>query len=188
MKVSPVSGLWKSILSLRRHAHRPLAERLMHMTHKSGNTSRVWSHHRIGWIIQDFRETCVSRSLPFRLETKMPWRQTPSRKKKAVVFTTVMMSAYQGQINAGFSKVCEIFKVHGIESLKYVREFYTPVCYRCDISTPWNVMLNETNCDWLCDMSVKRPHGRALANKSCDGFQTVSLKVWLRETSGRAEW
>ncbi len=44
----------------------------------------------------------------------------PSRKKKAVVFTTVMMSSYQGQLNAGFSKVCEIFKVCGIESLKYV--------------------------------------------------------------------
>ncbi len=30
--------------------------------------------------------------------------------------------------------------------------------------------LNETNCDWLFDMSVKRPHGRALANL----FQTFS--------------
>ncbi len=38
----------------------------------------------------------------------------PSRKKKAVVFTTVTTSAYQDQINAGFSKVCEIFKVRGI--------------------------------------------------------------------------
>ncbi len=65
----------------------------------------------------------MSRSLTFRLETKMPWHQTPSRKKKAVVFTTVTTNAYQDQINAGFSKVCEIFKVCGIESLKYVREF-----------------------------------------------------------------
>ncbi len=100
-----------------------------------------------------------------RQETKMPWCQTPSRKKKAGVFTTVTTSAYQDQLNAGFSKVCEIFKVHGIESLKYVREFYTPVCYCGDISTPRNVMLNKTNCDWLFDMSVKLPHGRALANK-----------------------
>ncbi len=47
------------------------------------------SRHRIGWIINyDFRETCVSLSLPFRLETKLPWHQTPSRKKKAIVFTT----------------------------------------------------------------------------------------------------
>ncbi len=41
------------------------------------------------------------------------------------MFTNVTTSAYQVQLNAGFSKVCEIFKVHGIESLKYVREFYT---------------------------------------------------------------
>ncbi len=34
--------------------------------------------------------------------------------------------------------------------------------------------LNETNCDWLFDMSVKRPHGRALANKCCHLFQTFS--------------
>ncbi len=100
--------------------------------------------------------------------------QTPSRKKKAVMFTNVTTNAYQDQINAGFSKVCEIFKVRGIESLKYVQEFYTPVCYCGDISTPRNVTLIETNCDWLLDMSVKWPHGRALANESYHGFQTFS--------------
>ncbi len=68
----------------------------------------------------------MSRSLTFRQETKMPWRQTPSRKKKAIEFTNVTTNAYQGQLNAGFSKVCEIFKVRGIESLKYVQEFHTP--------------------------------------------------------------
>ncbi len=37
-------------------------------------------------------------------------------------------------------------------------EFYTLLhCYCCDISTPRNVTLNETNCDWLFDMSVKHP-------------------------------
>ncbi len=51
-------------------------------------------------------------------ETKMPWGQTPSRKKKAIVFTNVTTNAYQDQLNTGFSKVCEIFKVRGIESLK----------------------------------------------------------------------
>ncbi len=39
------------------------------------------------------------------------------------------------------------------------------VCCCGDISTPRNVMLNEMNCDWLFDMSVKRPHERALANE-----------------------
>ncbi len=80
----------------------------------------------------------------------------------------------QGQLNAGFSKICEIFKVRGIESLKYIWEFHTPVCYCDDISTPRNVTLNEMNYDWLFDMSVKRPHGRALANESGDLFQTFS--------------
>ncbi len=90
------------------------------------------------------------------------------------MFTNVTANAYQSQLNAGFSKVCEIFKVRGIESLKYIREFYTPVCYCGDISTPRNVTLNETNCDWLFDMSVKRPHGRALANECSHIFQTFS--------------
>ncbi len=84
------------------------------------------SRCRIGWIIQDFQETCVSRSLMFCLEIKTPWRQKPSRKKKVAMFTNVTANAYQSQLNAGFSKVCEIFKVHGIESLKYIREFHTP--------------------------------------------------------------
>ncbi len=108
----------------------------------------------------------------------MPWRQTPSRKKKAFVFTTVTTSAYPDQLNAGFSKVCEIFKVCGIESLKYIREFHTPVWYCGNISTPRNVTLNETNCDWLFDMSVKRPHGRALANETCHLFQAEGLATW----------
>ncbi len=111
----------------------------------------------------------MSRSLTFRLETKMPWRQTPSRKKKAVVFTNVTTNACQGQLHAGFSKVCEIFKVRGIESLKYVREFYT----RSVIVTTFP--RTKTNCDWLFDMLVKWPQGRALANKTC--------QVWLRETT-----
>ncbi len=97
------------------------------------------SRRRIGWSIQDFREMCVSHSLSLHLETKMPWCQTPSRKKKAIVFTTVMT-------NARFSKACEIFIVRGIESFKFVREFHTPVCYCGDISTPRNA---ERNKLWL---------------------------------------
>ncbi len=61
----------------------------------------------------------MSRSLTFRLETKMLWRQTPSQKKKAVVFTNVTTNAYQDQLHAGFSKVCEIFKVRGQRQTKY---------------------------------------------------------------------
>ncbi len=35
-----------------------------------------------------------------------------------------------GQLNAGFSEVCEIFYGHGIESFKSVREFYTLLLLR----------------------------------------------------------
>ncbi len=71
----------------------------------------------------------------------MSWRQTSSRKKKAAVFTNVTVNAYQRQLNAGFSKLREIFKVRAIECLKYIREFHTPVYYCSDISTPWNLTL-----------------------------------------------
>ncbi len=89
--------------------------------------------------MQDFRETCVAF---FNVSPGNKDTVTPSRKKKAVVFTNVTSNAYQGRLNTGFSKVCEIFKVHGIESLKYVREFHTLkllcccYCYCGDISMP----------------------------------------------------
>ncbi len=52
----------------------------------------------------------VSRSLTFCLETKMPWRQTPSRKKKAVVFTNVTASAYQVNKTLEFPKYVKYLK------------------------------------------------------------------------------
>ncbi len=156
----------------------------MHMAHKSGNTSGLSKSSSDLLNYTGFPWDVCKRSLMFCLETKIPWRQTPSRKKKAVVFTTVTTNAYQyqDQINAGFSKVCEIFKVCGIESLKYVQEFYTPVCYCGDISTPQNVTLSETNCDWLFDMSLM---GRPWPMKATIHSRpsAVSLKVWLCETN-----
>ncbi len=102
----------------------------------------------------------------------MPWCQTPSRKKKAVVFTTVTTDAYQDQLNAGVSKVCEIFKFrHRIFKIR-PRVLHTG--FIVDISTPRNVTLNETKCDWLLDMSVKRHNVRALTNENCHLFQTFS--------------
>ncbi len=67
-------------LSLRRHAHGTLGKHLMHMAHKNGNTSGV-SKLSLDWIIQDFRETCLSRSLTFRL-AKMAWRQNTLAKEE----------------------------------------------------------------------------------------------------------
>ncbi len=56
----------------------------------------------------------MSRSLMFRLETKMPWHQTLSRNKKAVVFRNVRRTLIRVRLNAGDLKVCEIFDVRGI--------------------------------------------------------------------------
>ncbi len=113
----------------------------------------------------------------------MPWRQTPSRKKKAIVFTTVTTSVSQDQLNTEFSKVCENFKARGIECLKYVREFYSPVYYCGDISTPLNMTWHKTKRDWLLYLSVIWPLGRALAIQSGQSFQTFS-----RQSEGLATW
>ncbi len=55
------------------------------------------------------------------------WKQRcrdtkPAHERSKPSSVQLMTSAYQDQVNAGFSKVCEIFKVLGIRSLKYVRE------------------------------------------------------------------
>ncbi len=99
-------------LSLRRHTQGLLTEHLMHIAHTIGKTLGV-------------SKSPLTSHLKYHLETKMKWCQTPSWKKKAFVFPTVPMSAYQDHLNAGFSKICETFQVCSIESLKYVQEFCT---------------------------------------------------------------
>ncbi len=119
----------------------------MHMAHLSGNTSGV-SKSSLDWLNSTGfpGDVCVAFfNVPPGNHAVAP--NPITKEKKAVVFTNVMTNAYQDQINTGFSKVCEIFKVCGIESLKYIREFHTPVCYCGDISMPRNVTLNEMNCD-----------------------------------------
>ncbi len=104
----------------------------------------------------------------------MPWRQTPSRKKKTVMFTNVTANAYQGRLKAEFSKVCEIFKVCANKIFK--------ICLRVSHTglLSWRHChalkrdVNETNCDCLFDMLVKRPHRRALTNECSHLFQTFS--------------
>ncbi len=133
------------------------------MVHFSGNTSVV-SKSLSDWLNYN---VCVA------------FFNVPPGNKDAVApnslakeETNVTANAYQSRLNAGFPKVCEIFKVCAIESLKYTREFHTTFCYCGNISTPRNVTLNKTNCDWLFDMSVKWPHGRALTNEYIHIFQT----------------
>ncbi len=152
----------------------------MHMVHLSGNTSGV-SKSSSDWLnYTGFPgDMCVAF---FNVPPGNKDAMTPNPLTKEESCRVYKRDDERlNQLNAGFSKVCEIFKVRGIESLKYVRGFHTPVCYCGDISTHRNVTLNETNCDWLFDMSVKRPHGWALANKCCHLFQTFS-----RQTEGLA--
>ncbi len=112
----------------------------------------------------------------------MPWCQTPSRKKKVVVFTTLTASAYQGQLNAGFSKVCEIFKVRGIESFKYVQEFYTSLLFWLHFHAPKHDTA-QTKSDWLLYLSVGLLGGPwPFKVSKVSRPSAFSLKVWLHET------
>ncbi len=79
-----------------------------------------------------------------------------------------------------------IFKsMWNISSLRHIifkicpRVSHTLVCYCGDLSTPRNVSLNLTNCDWLFDMGGPWPMNAAIYSRP----SAVSLKVWLLETS-----
>ncbi len=74
----------------------------------------------------------MSRSLMFRLETKMP---NPLMKKESCRVYNCDDEHLSGSTKRWISKVCEMFKVCGIEFLKYIREFYTH-CYCGEISSP----------------------------------------------------
>ncbi len=60
-------------------------------------------------------------------------RPNLSWKTKAIVFTTVTISTYQDQLNTG---LCEILKIRGIESLKYVRVLHTGLLLWGHFHTP----------------------------------------------------
>ncbi len=146
------------------------------MVHLSGNTSRVSKSSSVWLNYTGFPgDVCVAffNVPPGNKGALVPNPLTKEESHHVYNCDDRRLSA-KDQLNAGVSKVCEIFKVCGIESLKYIREFHIPVCYCGDISTLRNVTLNETNCERLFDMSVKQPHGRALTNEGCHLFQTFS--------------
>ncbi len=131
------------------------------------------SRHRIGWIMQDFREMCVSRSLLFCLETKMPWRQTPSRKKKAFVYNC------DGECLSGSTKRCIFKSMWNIWHLQH-RLFKIPLRVSHTGLLLWQHSHApkrdaERNELWLVVWHVgQRPHAQALTNESCHLFQTFS--------------
>ncbi len=97
----------------------------MHMAHKSENTSGV-SKSSSDWLnYTGFPgDVCVTffNVMPGNKDAVTP---NPLTKEESIVFTTVTMSAYQDQLNAGFSKVCEIFKVLHTSLLLW-RHFHVP--------------------------------------------------------------
>ncbi len=156
------------------HMHQTFS--LIHMAHLSGNTSGVSNLLTYTGFPGDVCLTFFN-ILPGNKDAVMP---KPPWKKRDVMFTTVTTSAYQHQLNAGFSKVCEIFKVCDIESLKYIREFYTPVCYCGEISTPWNVMRKRTVIGFLTCRSNGLMGGAWPMKAAMDSRPSaVILNVWL---------
>ncbi len=145
----------------------------MHMLHLSWNTSVV-SKSLSDWLnYTGFPgDMCVAffNVPPGNKDAVVPNSLTKEESRRVY-----KCDGDQNRLNAGFSKVCEIFKVCTMETIKYIREIHTPVCYCGNISTPWNVTLNETNCDWL---SVKRPHERALNNEYSHIFPDLQPSVW----------
>ncbi len=165
-------GLDGSSLRLRRHTHGPLAERLMHMVHLSVNTSGVLKSSSDWLNYTGFPgDVCVA------------FFNVPPGNKDAVTPNPLMKEESRRVYNCDdkrlLTKRWSFKSMWNISSLRHIifkihpRVSHT-VCYCGDISTPRNVTLNETNCDWLFDMSVIRPHGRALANECSHIFQTFS--------------
>ncbi len=78
-----------------------------------------------------------------------------------------------------FQKYVKYFKFVHIIFKIHPRVSHT-VCYCGDIFTPRNVTLNETNYDWLFDMSVKQPQPWPMKAGIYSRPSAVSLKVWLK--------
>ncbi len=75
---------------------------------------------------------------------------------------------------SGSTKRWSIKSMRNIKKSRHIIFKMRPRVSHTGLSTPRNVTVNKTNCDWLFDMTVKRPHGRALTNKGCHLFQTFS--------------
>ncbi len=133
---TPLRRLWTA--SLRHHTHGPLDKRLMHMAHLSGNTSGV-SKSSSDWF--DYTrfpgDVCVA-FFNITPGNKDAVSSNPLTKEKRHPVYNCDAERLSGSTKRWVSEVCGKCKVHWIESLKYIRELYTPVCYCGDISVPRN--------------------------------------------------
>ncbi len=101
------------------------------MAHKSGNTSGLPESSSY-W----FNNTGFPGDLSVTFFNVPPGNKdavapNPLTKEESCrVYKCDEKNAYHDQVNAGFSKVCEKFKVRAMESLKYFQEFYTLLLWR----------------------------------------------------------
>ncbi len=135
--------------------------RLMHMVHVSGNTSVVLKSSSDWLNYTGFPgDVCVVffNVLPGNKDAVKPNPLTKEESHRVYKSDNERLS---GQQNAGFSEVCEIFKV--IESLKYIRVSHTVLYFHAPKhDAEWNEL-------WLVIW-----HGRALTNECNHIFQTFS--------------
>lgn len=139
-------------LSLRRHTHEEFAECLIL---KSLNTFQ--SRHLIGF----YRTSSVSCFLTVRIETKPSWRCSSA---EPVEFTSVILSDYEDQLNAGLSEWCEVY----IIDLTFLI-CWSVVAHRSDFAgtSTLHSHVRKHDTNWLLYRSVKHPLGWSLASKSC---------------------
>ncbi len=156
-------------LSLRRHAHRPLA-------YSTLKWKRFRSFEVILWFVELYRISGRRVCRVLQLETKMPWRQTPQKRRKLSCLQLWWQD--QDQINAGFSKVCEIFIVHGIESLKHVSLLLWWHFHALKRWTKQTVI----GC-WTCRSNGLMRGPWPIKANTHSRPSAVSLAVWLCETT-----
>ncbi len=124
-------------ISLRRHAHRPLAKRLMHTGHLAGNTSGVSksSSNCVDYTGFPGDECVVFFNVPLgNKNAVLPNLPHERRKPPCLQLMTSACHACLDQLNAGFSKVCG--------KKNNLRHIIFKVCQsftRGDISTPLTI-------------------------------------------------
>ncbi len=143
--------------------------------------TQKWKHFRSVEVIVGLVElyrTCVSRSLRSAWKKRCRDAKPPSRKEESRRVYNCDDERLSGSTKPWILKSMwnisssrhRIFKIH----LSFTHRSVTSG----DISTPRNVTLNKTNCDWFVDMSVKRPHGRDLAQWKLPWILDLQPSVW----------
>ncbi len=138
-----------------------------------------WSRPLIGWIIQDFRETCVAffNVPPGNKDVVAPNSLTKEESRRVYNRDAERLS--------GSTKRWGYKSMWNISSLKYIREFHTPVCYYGNIST--NPKRDaERNELWLVVWHVS--YGRTLTNEtlpSIPDLQPLRETKWIETKNSR---